>query len=383
MGIARGELQVLSYNAESVFGTRAAGNFTIIPHNTESLVPVRQWFESQRALGDRQVADGRLGRKSVTGDITSEMCYANLDRFLEQLLCSAKVTAFTTVTGTTFAAVNATNRITDSGNGLAGIASNEWVYVSGFTSGANNGMFKVETGGQAGYIQLFGTGLAEEAAGDTVTIREVSITNGTTEFFSTIHKAYYDEDSVLDEHDVLGAVITQGALTVPANGIATMTWSFLGKDYDTTGASVTNNAQTDYSPFDGLTGTYAIDGTATAQMTAFSLTIANGHTPTEPLGTNTMGEAIPRKFRVSGSFSVYHTSATEMAKLLNETETKLTITLADPAGNQHVWLLPRVKITSAGAAKTDDGPVMETLNFTALKDQDVTEKTVGLVMIPA
>jgi len=383
MGIARGELQILSYNAEAAFGTRAAGNFTLIPHNSESLVPVRQWFESQRSLGDRQVADGRLGRKSVTGDITSEMTYTNLDRFLEQLFCSTKVTAFTTISAQTDITAAAVDQsFADASNGLGGLGANEWIYVTGFTSANNNGMFKIATVAAA-KITCYGTGITDEASGDSITIREVSLTNGVEELFSTIHKKFVDETGTVDEHDVLGAVISQGALTVPANGIATMTWSIIGRDYDTTGASVTNSAMTDTSPFDGLSGTFGIDNTASTVMTAFSLTIANGHTPTEPLGTTLAGSLIPRKFRVTGSFSVYHTGVTQIDKLLNETESSLTVTLSDPAGNQHVFLMPRVKYTSAGATKTDDGPVMETINFTALKDQDATEKTIGLVMIPA
>ena len=96
-----------------------------------------------------------------------------------------------------------------------------------------------------------------------------------------------------------------------------------------------------------------------------------------------MTEAIPRKFSVSGSFSIYHTGTVEIAKLLAETESGLTFTMSDPAGNQHVVLLPRVKYTSAGVTKQDDGPNMETINFTALKDQDVTDKTIGWVFIAA
>lgn len=558
MTVARGELQVLSLHPETTFGTRIGDiGFTEIPHNSESLVPTRQWFESGQAVGDRQVADGRLGRHSTTGDITSELVYANHDRLLEQLLCNYKFTPNGTVaiTGTTIAAVDAGNKLTDSGNGfvtagfyvgqtvlvggftgtpanngtyvvasvaagelglvgsgladdaaseqvtvlgsisltattIAAVASGnkltdsgngfvtagfevgqrvtvsgftgttannttywvvsvsagelalsgntlvddaasesvtvalakpafqvvtsaaqtldavtsgnlftggdpnafndfaagDYIYVTGFANAANNGFFKV-TGADSGgaYITVAGATLVDEtilAAGGGI-IRQVDLTNGTTELFSTIHKKFVADTGTLDEHDVLGAVVTQGALTIPANGIATMTWSFLGKQHNTAADAVSLVDQTKYSPFDGLSGSYKIGGVASTSMTAFSMTIANGHTPTECLGTRYMTAAIPRKFRVTGSLTVYHTGYTELARLLDETETDLTVTMTDPAGNAHVVVLPRVKFTSGGSTKTDDGPVMETINFTALKDQDVTDVTIAWVFIPA
>lgn len=554
MTVARGELQVLSLHPETTFGTRiGAIGFLEIPHSSESLVPTRQWFESAMAIGDRQVADGRLGRHSTTGDISSELVFANHDRLLEQLLCNYKFTpsgyisytastiaavnspnqltdsadgfvtagfyvgqtidisGFTggggngtgyvitsvsagvlgiagtglsddaagesvtiagstvsitagtiaavaagnvltdsgngfvaagfvagqrvTVSGftgtaannttywivsvvagtmalsgntlvndaagesvtvaltkpafavisaeTTIAAVNATSKFTDSANGLVNIVTGDYVYVSGFANAANNGLFKVTTGGVAGEIVVAGATLVDEAATPAITIRQVDLTNGTTELYSTVHKKFVADTGTLDEHDVLGAVVTQGALNIPANGIATMTWSFLGKEHNTAASAVSLVDQTKYSPFDGLSGTYKIGGVASTTMTSFSMTIANGHTPTETLGTRYMTAAIPRKFRVSGSLTVYHTAVSEIDRLLNETETDLTVTLSDPAGNQHIAVLPRVKFTSGGASKTDDGPIVETINFTALKDQDVTDLTIAWVIIPA
>jgi len=290
--------------------------------------------------------------------------------------------AFPVKTLTSANAAQSNNGFADTGIGLE-TAIGDYIYVTGFTNAVNNGLFKVATIENDNEITVVGATLTDESAGGDVIVRQVDLTNGVTEMFATFHKKFVDESGTVDQHDVLGGVVTQGALTVPANGIATMTWSILGKNYDTAAASVSLVDQTVYSPFDGLSGTFKIGGAASTIMTAFSMTIANGHTPTEVLGSRFMTAAIPRKFRVTGSLSVYHTGVTQLDRFLNETETDLTITLTDPSDNQHVVVIPRVKFTSGGTVKTDDGPVMETVNFTALKDQDVTDITLAWAFIPA
>lgn len=383
MAIARGELQSLSFKKESTFKTRAAGNFTPFWHNTESIVPTRGSFESGRALGDRQIGDMRLGRKSVSGDVVSELVYTNHDDLFEGLLCGTiNASPFAAITADTISVTGTTNTIADSGSGFGSISVGDYIYTSLFTNEANNGLFKVKTAA-AGSITIEGPAntLADESAGTNRTIREVDLVNGIDEVWYTIHKDYTD---ISVDEDYLGCMIASGALAVPANGIATMTWSFLGAQFDDAAGAVTLDALSQYSPFDGLSGTYAIAGlSTTAVMTAFNLTIDNGPTHTEPLGSDEASDVIPRKFRVTGSFNVYHEGNTEIARHYDETETSLIITLADPDGNQMVFLLPRVKYTAAGTTKTDDGPAMTAINFTALKDVAKSDKTCGIVKIAA
>lgn len=387
MGIARGELQVVSYKQETTFGTLATGNYETLWHNTINVTPQRQSFESQRALGDRQIGDMRLGRKSASGDIVSEAVYGNHDDLWAHVLQTTQNGPWTRIDCTAAAAFTAADgRLTDAAGTFAAVAAGEFVTVEGSANGSNNGMFKIQATDSDTYIQIAAAGiLTDETVGTACKVRELDFVNGTTETSFTINCAYYDESGVVDRHDILGAVVPTCSLAVPSNGIATVTWSILAKGYDETGSTPTivDTSLLDVDPFDGLGGTYAIAGLAsTATMTSFNLTIDNGFTHTEPLGSAETTAAIPRKFRVSGSFTIYHEDATEIGRFVNETETKLAITLIDPDGNRMVFHLPYVQFTSAGAPKTDDGPIMEQISFTALKDPQ-SGKTIGIKKIIA
>ena len=74
-------------------------------------------------------------------------------------------------TATTIAFVNATKKITDSALGLEAFATGAKITVSGSTS--NDGTYTVATGGVAAEI-VTSEALSDEAAGDTVTITDIS-----------------------------------------------------------------------------------------------------------------------------------------------------------------------------------------------------------------
>jgi hypothetical protein len=76
----------------------------------------------------------------------------------------------TTKVGTTIAFVNATHKITDSGNGLAGFLTGDKITVSG--SVANDGTYTIVTGGVAGEI-VVSESLTDGGAGPSVTIKSV------------------------------------------------------------------------------------------------------------------------------------------------------------------------------------------------------------------
>ncbi len=74
-------------------------------------------------------------------------------------------------TATTIAFVNATKKITDSALGLEAFATSDKITVSGSTS--NDGTYTIATGGVAAEI-VTSEALSDEAAGDTVTITDIT-----------------------------------------------------------------------------------------------------------------------------------------------------------------------------------------------------------------
>ena len=378
MPTASGEREALSSVKESVPGTLpTTPTMTPFWHNSESINPVRGSFESGRSLGDRQVSDFRLGRKSGAGDVSSELVYENFDLMWAGLLCTTQEAAPITPIGpiTTISFTAATQTIADSGSGLATILVGDYIYISGAGEGENNGMFKCLTTSAAA-ITVEGSKIIDESVGESITIEECDFVNGTTLNTYSIQKNYQD----LDKQDhYLGCGFNSGALTIPPSGIATMTWNILAMNFLADQTEEATVATLDeHRPFSGLTGTYNEAGDATAIMTAFSCNFGNNLMHTEPLGTDIAGEVIPRKFRASGSVSFYFQTPAIMAKFWAETITQFVVTLADPLGNEYVIGFPRVVLTSGSRPKSDDGPLVEQFNWSALR-ADGSEKTCFVV----
>lgn len=383
MAIARGELQSISYVEETSYGvTPGTPAMLELWHNTEGLRPVRAPFESGRSLGDRQIADVRMGRKSGQGDILSELTYENFDDWLMALIgydiSTDWPTPFSQIAAATISATADAGgdggTIDDSGSGLGSVAVGDFILTAGFTNGANNAIWKVTVASAASITvvpcYVGQSALVDESAGASVTIDEVKrIANGTTEQSFTVEVRYTD---ITRYHIYRGVIADTGALTVPPNGIVTQNWGTVAKNYEETATTLdaSPTAAGDYSPFDGLSGTYEEAGGSIDVMTGVSLNIANNTMLTESLGSDEAGEAIPRKFRVDGSVSYYKEDDTLSAKFYGETESSIIFTLSDPDGNQMRFTIPRIKYTSLEEGKGDDGPIISRMNYQSLKHEE-------------
>jgi hypothetical protein len=381
MAIARGELHQISYIEETSYGTTPGSPSMLeLWHNTESLRPVRNPFESGRALGDRQVGDVRMGRKSGAGDILSELCYENFDNWLMAVIgcdiSSDWPVPFTQIAASTISFTADSGHdggtIDDSGSGLGDISIGDFIEVAGVTVETGNNAIWYVTAAAAGSVSVLPcftgqTALADKTAGDSVTIDQVKrIANDVTEQSFTVELRYTD---ITRYHIYRGVVVDTAGITVPPNGIVTCSWGLLAKNYEETATTLDSapTAATLYSPYDGLSGSYLEGGAAVTNMTGINFNVANNYMLTEALGADEAGEAIARKFRVDGSVTYYKEDDTQSAKFYEETESMLQVTLSDPDSNQYRIVIPRVKYTSLEEGKGDDGPIMSRMNWMGVR----------------
>lgn len=88
MAIANGAQHTIHYVPEVTYGTTpAAPAFKPFPHTGTNLAMTKDGLESEKLRGDRQVEDFRHGNQSISGDITSELEYGDLDDILQAVLC--------------------------------------------------------------------------------------------------------------------------------------------------------------------------------------------------------------------------------------------------------------------------------------------------------
>jgi hypothetical protein len=88
MAIANGAQHSIHFVSEVTYGTTpAAPAFKPFPHTGTNLAMTKDGLESEKLRGDRQVEDFRHGNQSISGDVTSELEYGDLDDILEGVLC--------------------------------------------------------------------------------------------------------------------------------------------------------------------------------------------------------------------------------------------------------------------------------------------------------
>lgn len=280
---------------------------------------------------------------------------------------------FTDITAqTTIAAVLATSKFTDSGSGLVGIETGDWVVVSGFATAANNGIFEVVTGGVAGEIVVDAT-LVDESAGPSVTIKQ------------KIYRSYTVEGRYVDQslyHRFKGVMVKNGNFTLNPDNIVSCSFGLLGNEFDpqtsSLDASPTVPSSASLEPFDCLGGTYTEGGTATTKMTSFQLTVENNNNLPKALGIDTAEEQSVGAIDMTGSVGFYLTSNAAISKFWAETTTTLQVTLQDPDGNTYTLGFPYVKFMDIDLKKTGDIEAM--VNFTLEIGKDPTTGVMAYII---
>lgn len=161
-------------------------------------------------------------------------------------------------------------------------------------------------------------------------------------------------------------------LTIPAEGVITGTFGFVGRDRSLLGDLTSLGVPTFGSPsvldaFDGFTGTFTEGGSGLGTVTELSLSYTNGLAPrvTVASGGVTILPADGQK-SLSGNLTVHFEDASLIEKFMGETESGIVFTPADPAGNTYQFNIPRLKYNDAPIPTNAAGPLTIALPFQAL-----------------
>ena len=139
----------IGFIAEDTYGVKKTGSqLQALRLTNESLKQNQDVVTSSELRSDRQRGGVKRVSLAVDGNIEGELSYATYDDFMKAaLMTDADWTAEVEDIGpeVTISAAASGNTFADSGNGLAGYDVGEWIRVSGFTTAANNGIFKLLT----------------------------------------------------------------------------------------------------------------------------------------------------------------------------------------------------------------------------------------------
>jgi|LGVF01.2.fsa_nt_gb hypothetical protein len=363
----------LYYVEESTWGTTPASALQELRFTGESLGMNLASVSSNEIRDDRQISDLVLTDKDPSGEINFELSAALLDDLLEGALFGDFSTAVA-ISATDLSAANADNSFNSTTTDFTAenISAGQWIKVAGFTDAANNGFCRV-TSVAASKLVVTGLTLADEAAGDTVTMAGSMLRNGTTKKSYTLEKKFADITQFIS---YTGMIVSELNLSVEAGAIVTGSLGFMGKDGAIAQATVGTGDPTAAptgTPCNAVSnvanlreGGAAISGTYAKSLSLALSNALRGQKAIGVLGNAGIGVG---RCEVTGSISLYFEDETLYEKFIDNTETSIDFRVIDASGNGYIFTLPRVKYSSSNDAEVSGGDqdVMLDLQFQAIR----------------
>lgn len=371
MAIADSSQHSLAYVAESTFGTTPASP-TLKPlrHTGATLGVDKTLLESAEISSTREVKYIRHGNKQVGRDVSFELSYGSQDDMLEAALGGTWSAEIDSGAISADAASGTFTRAT--GSFVSdGFTAGDVVTSSGYVAAGNNGRFLVTavTALVLTVTPLEGQTMSTESGtANEQFIAYPTLKNGTTRRSFSMQRYFSD----IGDYVVLtGMSVDTLGLEIGVDTMVTGTLSFVGKDISTGTSAIsgsTTSAETTTEGFDTYTGTIYENGATGACATTLSLNLTNTLERIFCVFDDTSKEPSRGKFRATGTLTAYFEDLTYYDKFLNETESSISFTLTDPAGNDYWVYLPSLKYNAGNPDVSEEGSVTLGLDFQAVRD---------------
>lgn len=359
------------------YGALPSSGGKVIRVASEGLVQATESVRSKEIRADRQVTDIVRTGISVAGPIAGELSYGAYDDFIQWALFHSGSAWSAEVTNGAVNLSIASNVITRaSGSWVSdGFAKGRWVTLSGFSEGANNGVYGKITAITATTLTIGAVTLVDEGAGASKTVTQLAyVENGTalTEF--ALERQYADLSNEFAQY--VGCGLNGLSLAVNAKGIIEATFDVIGKKEQSATSSM--DSTPDAAPtndvmnaVDHVTAVYE-GGYAAGNILGvlgFTLQAGNNLRARDQIGTLGAISLGTGSFDVRGTLRAYFQDKTLFDKYLSWTKTSLSLLLKDGASNRYFLDVPSCRLGSgrrvAGGQNQD---IIADLTFEAYRD---------------
>jgi hypothetical protein len=364
----------------------AAGTARLLRRVTANFNLTRENYASNENRQSYQVADMRLGTRSVTGSIEGELSPGSYSDLLEAVV-ARDFTAVTAITGlsVTIATSGSNYTITRStGSWLTGGVGPGMVcrLTAGSFNAANLNKNFVVLSATATVLTVFvlnGLSLVAEGpiASSTLSVPGkqtfVPLTGHTDQSF-TVEERYSD---IAQYERYVGNRVSNFSVSMPATGMSTVSISMVGKDMDRAANTAYFTSPTGQS----LTGILAasngviiIDGAVVAIITSADIAIERATENAVTSGSNSLAGIFTGKIATSGTLNMYFIDGVMREKFSSDTEVTLVFGMTETssaASNAVVFTVPRAKLGSFEKADAENG-ITASSTFTALENSITT-----------
>lgn len=391
MTIAKGVAKKVGYKKETAWGSLAgATGAKYLRRVTANFNLTKETYESAEIRTDYQVADMRHGIRSAEGSLNGELSPGTYSDFMQSVL-ARDFTAGVSVTGLslTIAVSGSFHTLTrDTGSWLTdGVLVGNVVRLSGAglnaANAGNNLLVLAVTALDLTVKVLSETSLVAEGPIASVTAAVIgkqtfAPLTGHTDDSYTVEEWYSD---IAQSEVYTGMKVGSMAVQLPATGLVTCDFSFMGKNLEQKGQVqyfTSPTAAGTEGIFASVSGSLVVNGVPVALITSLDFTVERGLEAANVVGSNFAADVFTGRIRVTGNFSTYFQDGTFRDYF--DSEAKISLVVALTTGSEKdaeavSFVFPVVKL---GSATKDDGEmgIVQQHSFTALLN-DVT--SAGLV----
>jgi hypothetical protein len=348
-------------------------------------------YQSAEIRADKQIADFRHGRKFVDGSVIGELSGLTYEQFFEAA-CQGTWAAPVTVGPSTFTSVAADNALSTftmtAGDPVAaGYRVGHIIQFTLMTDPDNNGKNFLITGFSGTSNRVIAVYPAPDTMAADTTFTMASIgrrlivpTSGHVKRKFALE--HYHNDLLVYQ---LFTECRSGGfkLGLPATGMATCEFPFMGRDMETGTATpffTTPTAATVSGIAAAVNGLLMVQGVRVGVVTGITIDMNHNLTSDAVVGQNFVPEIIVGRANVTGQITALFEDLTLVNYFKNETEVSVLVFLtatSDIAAPSMSFLMPRVKFGGADVPMTGEASQPITMPFQALLYAG-TEATTGI-----
>jgi hypothetical protein len=380
--IAAGSLAEYTYVAESVFGSTPVGQpFKRIRDVNLNVNLQKETRQPDARLSSRVRQNLFHGYRSVAGDIVGEVSEQSWDDLLEAAIGGTWATAAPIASAFTASVDAANSRITclTAGYDLIsnGFRDGEVFYLT-----SPNGPVAGITGVYLTAVSVSASTIQVEPGTLTSTSSSVAVNRvyevGRKASLEGTYRSFTVERWLSDLNlyqQFKGIRVNQVTFSVPASGLATLSFNLIGRDASSFSSTSTASTYADAAqttPYTAINGTLFEGSNVLGVVTAAEISINNSMLAPQTVGSETVSNIFFGRFvEVTGQISVLFSSSSAFDKFIQETESKLILQLQNTqaldADTKFISIvIPRLKYSGGSIDTTSDSGVTVSLPFVAL-----------------
>lgn len=383
----------LSYIEETTFGEVPNSPFERIRHTGGTFGATTNTTRSSEVRGDAQRSGAVRTGLEPNATLNFELSGKSFDDFIKQVMRDDWSTA-ANVSASDISADSANDKFVSSSSvdfTTTEIVKGQWVFIDGFSDTSINGWYKAEDVGQstAGELVVANSVPADEASGNSITIKGSYIRNGTDEPSMSLQLEHLDLSSKY--RLIKGARIGQMSMSFGADEIITGSFEAVGLDHELPGSASGDGSVNDapdtevLSSVDGVTEVWIDDKKVSDGVTNFSMTLNQNARRDNAIGNLTSFDIGLGSLDASGSINFFlsDNAWSELQDYLNFTKFGLAIGFSDGNGNGYVVEFPRaVRTNEPGNVPSNDETVELQFDFAAEPGESYN-KTVQISRVTA